>query len=78
MTAKSPTVTICGGCGAPDDRNKPHNCAPTLTVRDHFALAGLIGLLDGEASLSINPRIYAKYAYQIADLMLEERQAEKP
>ena len=49
----------------------------TKTLRDEFAMAALVPLLDGSTTFPSNPEEsdanYAKRAYEVADAMLKEK-----
>jgi hypothetical protein len=53
----------------------PISMAETLTLRDQFAMAALIGLMTSEPDANLN--IKAKHCYMAADAMIEARKEKK-
>lgn len=45
----------------------------TLTIRDQFAIAAMQGVLFNQWRSSLDNKLYAERAYQLADAMLEAR-----
>jgi len=66
--------------GIEDNGNGTYSviCTPGMTLRDYFAGQALVGLLaqsNGTATISPHDE-GAKYAYEMADAMLEAREQE--
>ena len=48
-----------------------------ITLRDRFALAALSGALESYIDTGESSELYAKWAYELADAMLEARAAHR-
>ena len=74
------TEEFCGICQRIVPKDAPHRCHPPplpaqATLRDQFALAALTALLAGSMEMRHAALLASKRAYEIADAMIEARNA---
>jgi hypothetical protein len=70
------TTKDTGGSAFPVTENGPHGNTHTefgMTLRDYFAAQALIPIISSAGTRAYHAAAAARYAYELADGMLEER-----